>query len=224
MGWNPLNVGMGIALLVFAIGVVWLPFGNVTLPNLLEQARPAGTLPTEQAALTSLIWPNEHDSHAASIRVPATWIAFSTALGGFLLATMFYGLRKLDAAEAQRAFAPIHRFLLNKWWFDELYQFLFVNPVLQVSQWISHFDRWVIDGIIDGSAVCVRVFSTYWERIADRGIVDGFVNSLAGLTYRTGLSLRRAQTGNLRQYVMFIVIGTVVVFAIASFWRHAMAF
>ena len=80
---------------------------------------------------------------------------------------------------------PIYRFLLNKWWFDELYQFLFVNPVHQVSRWIADFDRLVIDGIIDGSAWCVRVFSTYWDRIADRGLIDGSVNAFAGWTYRT---------------------------------------
>jgi NADH:ubiquinone oxidoreductase subunit 5 (subunit L)/multisubunit Na+/H+ antiporter MnhA subunit len=159
-----------------------------------------------------------------AIRVPATWIAFGTALSGFLLATVFYGLRKLDAAEAQRAFAPVYRFLLNKWWFDELYQILFVNPAHVVARWISQIDRWVIDGIVDGSAWCARVFSTYWDRIADRGIVDGLANGLADVTYQTGLSLRRWQTGNLRQYVMFIVVGTVVLFVIASFWRHAMAF
>ena len=96
---------MGLALLVLLLGFVWLPFANVTLPNLLEQARPAGTLPTEQAALVSMSWPNEHDSHVPAIKVPATLIAFSTALGGFILATLFYGVRKLDAAEAQRAFA-----------------------------------------------------------------------------------------------------------------------
>ena len=50
-----------------------------------------------------------------------------------------------------------------------------------------------------------------------------FVNGIAAITYRCGASLRRIQTGNLRQYVMFIVVGTVVVFALASFWRYALA-
>ncbi len=223
-GWDPLTAAMGICLVVLLLGVVWLPFSNVTLGNLLEQARPAGTLPTERATLMAMVWPNEHDSHAAAIKVPATLIAFSTAFAGFFLATMFYGLRKLDAAESQRAFAPVYRLLLNKWWFDELYQYLFVNPVLTISNWISGFDRRVIDGVIDGAAWCTRSFAVFWERLADRSLVDGFVNAFAARTYGAGLQLRRAETGNLRQYVMFIVIGTVVVFAIASFWRHALAY
>jgi NADH-quinone oxidoreductase subunit L len=223
-GRDPLNVALAISLAVLLIGIVWTRYDQVTLSNLLEQARPAGTLPTSQAALLPMTWPNEHDSHAAAIKVPATIIAFSTALAGFVLSTMFYGLRKLDAAESQRAFAPIYRLLLNKWWFDELYDFLFVRPAHAIAQGIAGFDRRWIDRFIDGAAWSVRVFSNAWDRVADRTIVDGFVNLLANKTYDLGLTLRRIQTGNLRQYVMFIVIGTVVVVAIASLWRHAMAF
>ena len=40
------------------------------------------------------------------------------------------------------------------------------------------------------------------------------MNWLAGVTYSIGLSLRRVQTGRLRQYVMFIVVGTVALFII----------
>jgi NADH:ubiquinone oxidoreductase subunit 5 (subunit L)/multisubunit Na+/H+ antiporter MnhA subunit len=223
-GGRPINVAIGLALFVLVLGVIGLTLPRVTLAGLLEQARPAGTLQAQAAALWTLVWPNEHDSHAAAIRIPATWIAFSTALAGFLLATAFYGLRKLDAAEAARAFTPVYRFLLRKWWFDELYQVLFVNPAHVIARWIAQLDRWVIDGIVDGSAWCVRVFSNFWDRVADRGLVDGLANGLAELTYNTGLSLRRWQTGSLRQYVMFIVVGTIVLFMVASFWRHAMAF
>ena len=221
--WRPLNVALGIAALVFVLSLIWSQYPNVTLANLLEQARPVGTLATQQAVLTPMTWPDEHLSHEPEIKVPATWIAFSTAFAGFFLATMFYGLRKLDAAEAKRAFAPVHRLLQNKWWFDELYDVVFIRPTHVVSEWISQFDRKVIDGLIDGLAWVVRSFSSFWERLADRTLVDGFVNSLASLTYKTGLGLRRAQTGSLRQYVMFIVIGTVAVFMLASFWRYAFA-
>ncbi len=222
-GWNPLEVALGIAGIVFIFSLVWLKYDGVTLANLLEQARPAGTLATQEAALTPMVWPNEHLSHEPAIKVPATLIAFSTALAGFLLSTMFYGLRKLDAAEAKRTFAPIHHFLQNKWWFDELYAVLFIRPTHVVSHWISNIDRRLIDGLIDGIAWCVRTFSNFWERLADRTIVDGFVNLLAARTYGLGLTLRKAQTGNLRQYVMFIVIGTIAVFMLASFWRYALA-
>jgi NADH-quinone oxidoreductase subunit L len=193
------------------------------LASLLEQARPAGTLPAQTASLMPMVWPSEHESHVPAIKVPATWIAFSTALAGFLLSTMFYGTRKLDPTQARQAFAPIYRFLLNKWWFDELYDFVFVRPTLLVSNWIAQFDRRWIDGLIDGLARWTRAFSNFWDWFADRTLVDGFVNWFAGWTYGLGLKLRRAETGQLRQYVMFIAIGTMVVFALASFWRYAFA-
>jgi NADH:ubiquinone oxidoreductase subunit 5 (subunit L)/multisubunit Na+/H+ antiporter MnhA subunit len=112
---------------------------------------------------------------------------------------------------------------LNKWWFDELYDTLFVQPVLRVSREIARVDRRWIDGFLDGLARAVRTVADYWEWIADRLVVDGSVNFFARRTYGLGSMLRQAQTGSLRQYVMFIVIGTVVVFALTSFWRYAFA-
>ena len=50
----------------------------------------------------------------------------------------------------------------------------------------------------------------------DRVIVDGLINSLASVTWNSGLRLRQIQTGRLRQYVMFIVVGTVAIFLLAS--------
>ena len=58
----------------------------------------------------------------------------------------------------------------------------------------------------------------------DRGVVDGSINKLADATYEAGVSLRNVQTGRLRQYVLFIAIGTVAIFVVASFfWGYAFA-
>jgi NADH-quinone oxidoreductase subunit L len=222
-GWPPLQVAMALSVLVFAVGLLWLRFPQYTLANVLEQARPAGILAAQPAALLPMVWPNEHDSHAPEIKSAATLIAFSTAISGFLLSTMFYGVRKLDPAESKRAFAPIYRFLLNKWWFDELYDFLFVRPVHVIAGWASQLDRMLIDGIIDGLAWIVRTISVFWDRVADRTIIDGLVNALARRTFGLGIFLRRAQTGNLRQYVLFIVVGTILVFVLTNVWRYALA-
>lgn len=224
-GWNPILVALALAGIVFGIALVVSPWDTApTLSNLLEQARPDGTLPTESAVLMDLTWPSEPLSHLDDVKIPAGWIAFSTAMGGFLLATMFYGLRKLDAAEAKQTFAPIHRFLLNKWWFDELYDWLFVKPTHVISGWIAAVDKRVIDTFLNGLAWSVRTVSVFWERFADRQVVDGFVNGLARITYRSGSGLRNAQTGRLRHYVMFIAVGTVSVFLLVTFvWNYAFA-
>ncbi len=43
----------------------------------------------------------------------------------------------------------IYQFLWNKWYFDELYEALFVQPVMFVSRRVAEFDRTVIDRFID---------------------------------------------------------------------------
>ena len=55
----------------------------------------------------------------------------------------------------------------------------------------------------------------------DRLFVDRLIDLVAEWTYRCGLRLRTLQTGNLRQYVMMIVVGTVALFALVSiYWRY----
>ena len=207
--------------------VAWKPI-DLHLSNLLEQARPSGTAATVSAVMVDMVWPDEHIAHApenyGKIVVPATLIAFGTALSGFLLATVFYAWRILSPDEVSAQFRGLYRFLVNKWWFDELYDLIFVKPTLVISRWIAGFDRRWIDGLIDGSARVVRSFSSLWVRVADGIVVDGSVNAFAKWMYSLGLSMREIQTGRLRQYVMFIVVGTVAVFILVSFfWSFTLA-
>jgi len=221
---EPLGLGLKLALAALAIAIVWslVPgLGNVTLAGLLEQARPAGTAADQQGAMLSGVWPDEHAAHLPSafttIIAPATMIAFGTAMSGFLLATVIYCWKWMDAEEIRRQFAGVHRFLVNKWWFDELYEIIFIKPTHWISGVISSFDRLCIDWCLHTLVCLTTAFSSAGEKLADQTIVDGFVNKLASFTYGTGLKLRGAQTGRLRQYVMFIGAGTVAVFALASF-------
>ena len=70
----------------------------------------------------------------------------------------------------------------------------------------------------------MRWFATRFELIADRIVVDGLVNLLAGWLYSLGIAFHRVQTGQLRQYVMFIVVGAVAVFLLISFfWNPTLA-
>ena len=75
----------------------------MTLANLLEQARPAGTLVGGPAQLMAMSWPDEHASHAPEIKIPVTLIAFGTAVAGILLATIFYCWRLLNRSRRQAA-------------------------------------------------------------------------------------------------------------------------
>jgi NADH-quinone oxidoreductase subunit L len=215
-----------ILLAVFIVGgLVMSAADGLTLANLLEQARPEGTGGDQRGAYYSqLVWKDEHLSHEPQITVPATLIALATALAGFLFAVAFYGLRSLDPADVRRQFAPVYQLLINKWWFDELYQVVFVRPTHWIAALVSRFDlRW-IDGLIHFLAFATRWLANLWDRVVDRTVVDGAANGLAVWTMKTGLALRRIQTGQLRQYVMFIVLGTVILFLLLSvFWNSSLA-
>ncbi len=212
-----------VVLSVFAIGVGWQLPGLPSLAGntgLLEQARPAGTLANVEggAWLPELTIPDEHLSHVKEIKIPATLIAFSTALGGVFFAAVFYGWRLLDPEDARRQFFPVHRFLLHKWWFDELYEIIFIRPAHVVARLAAGVDKNAFDRLIDGTATFVRGVSDQVDRSIDRPVVDGLANKLAQWTYSLGLGLRVAQTGSIRQYVMFIVVGTAALFLLVSFF------
>jgi NADH-quinone oxidoreductase subunit L len=110
---------------------------------------------------------------------------------------------------------PIYTFLANRWYFDELYDAVLVKPVLGVASLASGVDRGLIDKLIDGIAWGARQLAGF-DAWIDRTVVDGVVNATAAATWNTGLKLRGLQTGRLRQYVMFIVVGTVALFVLAS--------
>jgi NADH:ubiquinone oxidoreductase subunit 5 (subunit L)/multisubunit Na+/H+ antiporter MnhA subunit len=138
-------------------------------------------------------------------------------MSGILLAVLFYGSSVLSASEVARQFQPIYTFLRNKWYFDELYNAIFIQPTLFIGRRVAEFDKVVIDGFINWLAKVVRIFSLIND-LCDRFIVDGLINGFAKRTFNTGILLKQVQTGNLRQYVMFIVVGTVALFVLISYF------
>jgi NADH:ubiquinone oxidoreductase subunit 5 (subunit L)/multisubunit Na+/H+ antiporter MnhA subunit len=216
-----------LLLAAFAIFIGWppLPLTNLSVPNLLEQARPIGTLATSYGTLLpKLIVPMEHESHAWPIALPAGLIAITMAVLGILLATIIYLWKIWSADKIRVALLPLYSLCWHKWWFDELYDFLLVRPVLLIASFIAVvLDRGLIDGIIHQCAALAKGLSAMVAVVGDRFLIDGLVDTTAEKTWNLGLSLRHFQTGRLRQYVMFIVIGTVVLFLIASVWRYALA-
>jgi NADH-quinone oxidoreductase subunit L len=150
--------------------------------------------------------------------VPVTWLAFGTAVFGIGLAAAFYWKGFVNPAEVRQQFGAIYTFLRNKWYFDELYDFIFVRPTMVFSRLIAGFDRRWIDGFIDNTARVTVWFTRLWDLIVDRSFVDGSINTVARWTYSLGDGLREVQTGKLRQYVLFIVVATVAIFVLLVFF------
>ncbi len=132
------------------------------------------------------IGPDNHvmdDAHHAP-----TWVKvspFVAMLIGFLVAFQMY-IRRPDLpaklAENQR---PLYLFLLNKWYFDEIYDFLFVRPATRVGAFL-------------------------WKR-GDGGVIDGGINGLAmGVVPFVTRALNRAQSGYIFTYAFAMVIGIAI--------------
>ncbi len=175
--------------------------------------RAAGRTGASRAS-TTRIWPSSTSRPSC--------VAFATALAGFLLAVAFYGLRLLDPAEVRSQFPPIYRFLIHKWYFDELYNALFVQPVLFIARLRGRF-RQAGHRRLDrqsGRWPCAIVALARRpdrplprRRLRQRGLPPGSTASASGFTAR--------ETGKLRQYVMFIVIGTVALFVLITFYLNS---
>jgi len=130
--------------------------------------------------------PNNHIMHAMH-EVPSWVVAspFVAMIAGLGLAYIYYiAVPSLPEATA-RAFRPIYLFLLNKWYFDELYDAIFVRPAMWLGRllWKSGDGR-IIDGAIDGTADSVA-----WT--------TGRVNKL--------------QTGYLYHYAFAMMIGVALI-------------
>ena len=163
------------------------------------------------AVSDGLILPGHEAIHA--VHSTAGTFALIAAVSGTFIAWLLYGTTLVNVAEIKRQLSGLHGFLANKRHFDELYDALFGYPAHLVGDFCAWIDKTVFDGIIHASAKAMILVSK-WDKVFDEAIVDGFVNLIGNSTFAVGRSLRVIQTGRLRQYVMFIVVGVVALFAI----------
>ena len=76
------------------------------------------------------------------------WSPFVAMVIGFVLALYMYLLRPDVPGKIAAANPILYRFLLNKWYFDELYDFLFVKPAMWLGKFLwKKGDGAVIDGL-----------------------------------------------------------------------------
>ncbi len=146
----------------------------------------AAAWPTEPGKGAIFKHPDNHVLHEAH-GVPI-WVKLSpfiAMLGGFLLAFQMYIRRPDWPAKLAANQAPLYNFLLNKWYFDELYDVVFVKPASAIGNLL-------------------------WKR-GDQGTIDGGINGLAMgiIPFFTKLA-GRAQSGYLFTYAFAMVLGIAV--------------
>jgi NADH-quinone oxidoreductase subunit L len=123
-----------------------------------------------------------HDAH----EVPA-WVPLAptvVGLAGIALAYALYMLAPGIPGQLAARFAGLYRFLLNKWYFDELYDALFVRP----AQYLAR---------------------AFWKT-GDARLIDGVPNGAAGLAVQAARGAVRIQTGRVANYAFAMIIGLVL--------------
>ncbi len=132
----------------------------------------------------------EHGAHHAghhSVTAELILMAVSLAIAilGLLVARYMYITSPETPGRIVERFSGLYRLVFNKYWIDELYDFLFVNSIVEFSRFLwKKFDEAVIDGIVNGVAAVVRTF---------------------------GSVLRLLQTGLVKDYALSVLVGAMVV-------------
>ena len=220
-------VGPLVVLAFFAVVAGWtLVLGNFGLPPLLEQARPLGTEHGASAGWASPIvtHPAEHESHErrASTFPPRSgpsappwpvscWRPCSTGCGSSTRTTCGSSsppsIASSSTSGGSTNFMPCSSSV----------------PRCGSPTGSPPGTSRASTALVDGLAWLVGLVARLDEWI-DRIFVDGLVDGLARVTYAAGLRLRGVQSGNLRQYVMWLAVGTVALFLLISFyWNWALA-
>jgi NADH-quinone oxidoreductase subunit L len=87
-----------------------------------------------------------------------------------------------------RTFGTAYRWLYNKYFVDEAYDAMVIEPVVQGSR------------------------SVLWRGF-DVRLIDGLVNAIGYRSRNIGGALRRLQSGNIRTYAAWVVLGSIVIIA-----------
>jgi NADH-quinone oxidoreductase subunit L len=133
------------------------------------------------------------------------------ALSGIYLAYAMYYKKSISPEKLKEKFAFPYRVLYHKYYFDELYHAIIINPVMKLSSFLfSIVDVGVVDRIVN-RAGHFTVFLSDVHEWFDSHIVDGAVNGIASVTRGTGSGLRRIQTGQLQNYAFVIFFGLVLI-------------
>lgn len=127
--------------------------------------------------------------------------------------------RRRDIPEgAMKKYPNAHRWVLNKYYVDELYDWLVIKNLLRLTRISKWFDDNIVDGLVNGSGR-VTVLATRITGWIDNTFVDGAVNLVAWIIEEIGERSRVIQTGRVQQYLAMaagIVVLTVTVWIMSG--------
>jgi NADH-quinone oxidoreductase subunit L len=147
----------------------------------------------------------------SSVHTVAMILSILIAVGGVLFALAVYQKKKVSADRMAERAGFLYRGSVNKWYFDQIYDWLFVGGVMVLMKILRWFDENIIDGLVNGTASITKGLSSI-SKWLDVNIVDGLVNTTATTADNTGKLLSEIQTGKVQTYLVYIVFSFLVLF------------
>jgi NADH-quinone oxidoreductase subunit L len=189
MSW-PLIILAFLSIFAGWVGIPWLPKG-----------------------FGSFVIDYGHHAHHGAFNFILAGIATVVALSGIFLAYLMYIKKSISPVALGAKFAVVHKFLFNKWYWDEIYHLLILNPTLWLAGVLAVFDKLVIDGIVNFMGKFTLLLS-WLHNLFDKYIVDGTVNGIGHTVKGIGWIFSRLQTGRTYNYALGIGLGVVLILII----------
>jgi NADH-quinone oxidoreductase subunit L len=154
----------------------------------------------------------EEAGHEPSTEWLLMGLSVAVAFAGIMLARYMYLTRPEAAEKAKESAGGLYTTLLNKWYVDEIYDFLFVDGLSKGGgTTLAKFDGAVVDGGVNGAGWLTRFtsrLSIWW----DTWIVDGAVRFSSFVVKLASYPVRIVQTGQVQAYALAFMIGVVLLF------------
>ncbi len=186
---SPMNMLAPLMILaIFSVvgGMLWWPsFMPVaqTFPRWLESA----------------VVVHEHEA-SHTLEAGLAGLSLMVALSGWFLARRFYVVQPDRSKQLALDWPRTYKLLYNKYYVDEIYGFLIVGGVKKLSWLFFLFDKYVVDGLVNGLGWALRMV-VFIYGLFDRLVVDGLVNLVGGVTVSLGRKARSFQNGQIQAYL-----------------------
>jgi NADH-quinone oxidoreductase subunit L len=120
------------------------------------------------------------------------WLSAGVGLVGIFLAYVFYVAKRGLADSFTKSIGGLYTLVYNKYFVDEAYEAAVVEPLVEGSR------------------------TVLWRGI-DAGLIDGTVNGVGRRARGVGAILRLIQSGNIRSYAAWVVLGSIVLLLAIGF-------
>jgi NADH-quinone oxidoreductase subunit L len=139
-------------------------------------------------------------------------LSLTVASIGIGLSFLMYYRSTISSKSWAKRFGPFYRLSLNKYYFDEIYNRVFYQPFLKLCNIVAIidwdlYDKYFINGFGHVTKLLSKVTGQVDYDGLDQTLVDGVGRSAGGL----GKGLKNIQTGRLQNYMLFALIGVIII-------------